>query len=183
VLSGRRRILVIGSGGSGKSTFAHELAQRTGIPLIQLDLFYWGPDWTAMEEEPWALCVEALARGETWIMDGNYGRSLETRLARCDAVVFFDLPRWICIAGVVRRWWTYRHRSRPDRPRGCAERLSPGFVRWVWSYPRQARPRIAQALAGAGPGVQIAVVSSRRAARALLDGVKVASAERAGKRS
>ncbi len=40
----RRRIMVIGSGGAGKSTFARELATRTGLRLIHLDRCYWRAD-------------------------------------------------------------------------------------------------------------------------------------------
>lgn len=40
---GVKRILVIGPGGSGKTTVARRLAQRTGLPPIHLDALFWPP--------------------------------------------------------------------------------------------------------------------------------------------
>jgi adenylate kinase family enzyme len=60
MLRDRRRIMVIGSGGAGKSTFARELAELRGLPLVHLDLHYWGPRWTPPSEEDWAERVRKL---------------------------------------------------------------------------------------------------------------------------
>ncbi len=55
-----KRILVIGSGGSGKSTFAERLAQATGLPLIHLDEVYWKAGWIEPSREAWACTTEQL---------------------------------------------------------------------------------------------------------------------------
>ena len=89
-----RKVLVIGSGGAGKSTFASKLSKRTGLPLIHLDSLYWRPGWIETSTAEWDQTIEHLLGRDTWIMDGNYGRTLERRLAACDTVIFLDLPLW-----------------------------------------------------------------------------------------
>ncbi len=89
--SALKRILVIGSGGSGKTTFARRLAERTKLPLIHLDALYWRPGWDPTPDEEWRAKVAELVNTPAWIMDGNYGGTLNIRLAACDAVVFLDI--------------------------------------------------------------------------------------------
>src|SRR5688500_12440346 len=119
-----QRILVIGSGGAGKSTFAAELARRLALPLIHLDALYWKSEWTPTPKDKWARLVAKAAAGERWIMDGNYGGTLDLRLGYCDAVVFLDMPRLLCLWRVVRRSIRFHGRSRPEMSDGCPERLS-----------------------------------------------------------
>jgi len=76
-----RKVLVIGSGGAGKSTFARRLAERTGLPLVHLDLLYWHDGWVPSANAEWDGVVARLVSQDDWIMDGNYGRTLVTRLA------------------------------------------------------------------------------------------------------
>jgi adenylate kinase family enzyme len=76
-----RRVLVIGSGGAGKSTFATRLAQLTGLPLFHLDALYWKPGWVETPKEVWSRTMGQLIAGARWVMDGNYGGTLEQRLA------------------------------------------------------------------------------------------------------
>ena len=137
-----RRVVVIGSGGAGKSTFSRALAQETGLPLIHLDRHFWRSGWEPTPKEEWNRVVEGLIQGPEWIMDGNYGGSMEPRLAAADTVVFLDTPRRTCLARVVRRRLTYGGASRPSLPPGCPERLTFQFLEWVWSYPTKRRPGI-----------------------------------------
>jgi adenylate kinase family enzyme len=110
-------------------------------------------------------------------MDGNYGGSLSIRLERCDAVVFLDLSRVVCLLGVVRRWLTYRSAERPDIPGGCPERLDLAFLRWVWNYPSEGRVRLLKGLELADPRVEIVCITRRRQARRLLDRVALGPAD------
>lgn len=164
----RKRIMVIGSGGAGKSSFSSELARQTQLPLFHLDRFYWGPGWTHVEEAQWSACVRELASRDRWIIDGNYGATLSVRVSRCDAIVFFDLPRLLCCWGVVKRWWRYRRSNRPDLPEGCREKLRPEFLKWVWDYPKRSRPGVLQAMEAAGSSVAIYRIHSRAEAREAL---------------
>src|SRR5690349_9780425 len=127
--------MVVGSGGAGKSTFSRELAARTGLPLLHLDLYYWKPGWVPTPRDEWFECVRQLSSNDSWIMDGNYAGSLAIGVQRCDAIVFFDMPRLVCLHGVVRRWLVHQFKRRPDLPEGCPERLNAAFLRWIWDYP------------------------------------------------
>lgn len=137
-----KRVLVIGSGGAGKSTLARRLADRTGLPLVHLDALYWMSGWRAPPKQEWARTVGHLVRQDAWVMDGNYGGTLDRRLAASDTVIFLDLSRWICLRRAVKRRIQFHRRSRPDRAEGCSEQLSWEFLRWIWNYPKEQRPRL-----------------------------------------
>jgi adenylate kinase family enzyme len=145
-----RRVLVVGSAGAGKTTLAIRLAPLLGLPLIHLDAEYWRPGWVETPPEEWPARVDALAAGDAWLMDGNYGATLEQRLARADAAVFLDVPRLTCLLRVIWRGLRYWGRTRPDLPPGCPERLAPSFLAWVWNYPRRSRGRVIELLAASG---------------------------------
>ena len=171
-----QRILVIGSGGAGKSTVAREIASRLDLPLIHLDALYWNPGWRATDKDAWERRVRELIAAPRWVMDGNYGGTLDLRLARCDAVVFLDLPRVICLWRVIRRRLEFRGRSRPDMAPECPEGLSADFVKWIWTYPRSRRPGILRRLANLRANQRAIVLSSDRAIRSFLDGLPGCSA-------
>ena len=137
-----KRVLVIGSGGAGKSTFAPRLGRRLGLPVIHLDRHFWHAGWVETPREVWRPKVEELCAGDKWIIDGNYSNTLELRLDACDTVIFLDLPRAVCLWRVLKRVVTYRRSSRPDMAEGCRERIDLKFLYWVWSYPYRRRPKI-----------------------------------------
>ena len=168
-----RRVIVIGSGGSGKSTLAARLGEATGLPVHHLDAIYWRPGWVATPAGEWKETVAALAAGPEWIMDGNYGGTMELRLAACDTAVFLDLPRSVCMARVLRRWWRHRGGSRPDMAPGCPEQVTGEFLRWIWRYPIDRRPSILRRLqAVAGEKRVVHLRSSREAERFLVDAAR-----------
>ena len=101
-----RRITVRGSSGSGKSTFAAELARRLGVPWIELDALSHGPNWSAPDPEVFRARVqEALdASPEGWVIDGDYdGKLGDTVLGPADTIVWLDLPLWVSYPRMVRR--------------------------------------------------------------------------------
>ena len=163
------KVLVIGAGGAGKTTFARALAERTGLPLIHLDTLYWSAGWTPTPNEEWDRTIERLIAGDEWIMDGNYGRTLPMRLAACDTVIFLDMPRVQSLWRVVRRSIRYRGRSRPDLPAGCPDQVTWEYIWWIWTYKKRRRPDIMRRLSAVPPGVRVVVLSSARKAREFLD--------------
>jgi len=141
-----KKILVIGAGGAGKTTFARQLGEILGIDVVHLDSFYWRPGWIEPPKDEWAKRIDAMLERDAWIMDGNYSGTLAHRLEACDAVVFLDLPRTICLWRVIKRLVMYRNTTRPDMAEGCPEHLNLEFLAWIWNSPKRTRPGIVKLL-------------------------------------
>ena len=137
-----KRVLVIGPGGSGKSTFAKRLGQILDIDVKHLDRHYWRAGWTKPSNEDWLKTVDELISADAWIIDGNFGGTLAKRVARCDTIIFLDMPRLVCLWRVTKRRLTYRKRSRPDMAEGCQEKLDLEFISWAWNYSNRSRPNV-----------------------------------------
>jgi len=137
-----KRVLVIGSGGAGKSTFARRLGALLELDVIHLDSLYWSAGWVEMPKDEWRKRVEELLSPGSWIMDGNYSGTLELRLAACDTVIFLDMSRLVCLWHLLKRAALYRNQRRPDMAEGCPERLNLDFVKWVWEYRKRSRPKV-----------------------------------------
>lgn len=155
-----KRILIIGTGGSGKTTLARRVAERTGLPLIHLDTLYWHPGWQPTPLEEWRATIQRLVSQDRWIMDGNYGATLDLRLEACDTVVFLDLPRLTCLWRVLKRQLRHVGRVRPELPAGCPERVSWQFLVWIWTYPARRRGDILQRLAALDQRKRVAILRS-----------------------
>lgn len=156
-----RRVLVIGSGGAGKSTLARRLGERLGLEVIHLDRFYWRAGWVETPKEEWARRVEELVGRGAWVMDGNYSGTLGRRLEACDTVVFLDLPRALCAWRVLKRLATSRWRGRPDMAEGCRDRFSFAFLKWVWTYGSRSRPKVLALIDEKRAGKRVIVLRSR----------------------
>ena len=164
-----KRVAVIGSGGAGKSMFARGLGERTALPVIHLDRLYWKPGWVEPPQDEWQVLHAELIQPERWIIDGNYGSTMEARVAAADTVIFLDLPRLECIRGALQRHWRHRAGGRPDMVAGQRERIDPKFLWWIWRYPDTRRPGVLARLAKLPPTTQVIRVRSRREARDVLD--------------
>ena len=163
-----RRVLVIGCSGAGKSTFVVKLASRTGLPLIHLDKEFWRPGWTLTPRAEWRARVAQLSAAPEWILEGNYDSSLDLRLPRADKVVWFDLPRHLCLRRVAKRVVTTYGQVRPDMGPGCPERFDLAFLKWIWNFNRTERPRIEALLDLYGAHLKPTIFRDDRDVRAFL---------------
>lgn len=132
-----KRILIIGSPGSGKSTFARKLAEMTDLPLYYLDMIYHNADHTMISEEEFNEKLEVILKKECWIIDGNYLRTMKMRLDDCDTVFFFDLPSDVCLEGVRSRIGT----KREDMP-WIEEAEDAEFMDYIRDFPYVQLPKI-----------------------------------------
>lgn len=132
-----KKVLVIGSPGAGKSTFARELAKLTGLPLVYLDQLFWNSDRTTVSGEVFDRRLEQALAKEAWIVDGNYQRTMEQRLKQCDTVFFLDFPVKTCLEGVRARFG----KPRADLPWVETEK-DWEFLEWIRQFPEQGRPKI-----------------------------------------
>lgn len=141
-----KKIIIIGSGGAGKSTFARRLGNLTGIEVLHLDKLYWKPNWQEPPKAEWKKLLETKLEKDEWIMDGNFGGTLEMRLKYCDTAIFIDLPRTVCVYRTLKRWIKYRDTNRPDMTVGCNEKFDLEFLGWVWNFQKKNKPKIEEKL-------------------------------------
>ncbi len=132
-----KRVMIIGCPGSGKSTFARALAQKTGLPLYYLDMMYWNPDRTTKPKEEFRAMLRETVALDEWIIDGNYGSTLEIRMDACDTVIFLDYPLKVCISGVEER----RGKPRADMPWVETE-PDLEFIEFIKKYNEESRPKV-----------------------------------------
>lgn len=170
-----RRVLILGCAGTGKSTMAAALGAKLGIPVVHLDEHYWRPGWVEVPPEEWPGKVAALVEAPAWVMDGNYLGTLPARLAACDTAIFLDRHRLVCLWRVIRRWWHFRGRTRPELPEGCLEKIDWEFVQWIWNYPRKVRSAVQAQLQEKSAAKFVVVLRSDREIAEFLAGLDVAS--------
>ncbi len=141
-----KRIMVIGCGGSGKTSLACEIGQILGIDVIHLDLLFWKPGWVETEKSKWKQIVKEVSSRKQWIIDGNYGGTIDVRLLVADTVIFLDVSRFLCLWRVMKRRILFHGKTRPDISEGCPESLSWDFIRWIWRFPKLKRPGLLEML-------------------------------------
>lgn len=130
-----RRVAIIGSPGAGKTTFAGKLADKTGLPLIHLDMYYHDPDKNYYEDQKaWSKRVERLASKDKWIIDGNNHTTYEQRFKRADTIIFLDFSRWTSLTGVIRRRIRHHRKPRHDMPSGWKEKLRVETLGYIWRF-------------------------------------------------
>lgn len=155
------RIVVIGNAGSGKSTLAIRLADRLHLPVLHLDTVFWLPGWVKAPQEAMEKAHHEWLPKPQWIIDGNYRRQLDDRLAHADTVFFLRYPTLISLFRAIRRAVLYRHRSRPDITAGCDEKFDAEFFRWIVRFRRDVEPHLEEALKR-HPHLQIHIIRSNK---------------------
>ena len=136
-----KRILLIGCPGSGKSTLAKKLGQKTGLPVIHLDTIYWLPHWERRPTEEFESILKEELEKETWIIDGNYNRTLDLRISYCDLIIYLDIPRRVCLWSVIKRRIQYANKTREDMQKECNEVIDYSFISYVYRFNKTHRKR------------------------------------------
>lgn len=131
------KVIVIGCPGSGKSTFSRALHELTGLPLYHLDLLNWNSDKTTVDKKVFIEKLKNVIAQDSWIIDGNYGSTIELRLKECDTVFFLDYPVDVCIDGVKSR----QGKTRSDMPWTETED-DEEFLEFIKNYNSQSRPNV-----------------------------------------
>ena len=151
-----QKVLVIGCSGAGKSTFARALRDAAGLPLYYLDMLWHKPDRTHISREAFDRALAEWLARPAWIIDGDYSRTLPTRLAACDTVFFLDYPTEVCLDAIRGRVGQLRE----DMP-WVEETLDPEFYEWVSNFARDERPLILDALARCAGSPEVITFHSR----------------------
>ena len=159
-----KKVIVIGCPGSGKSTVSRALHNKTGIPLYHLDMMYWNADKTTVEKSIFLERLSAVLEKNEWIIDGNYGSTMELRMAACDTVIFLDYPLDVCLDGIRER----RGKPRSDMPWIETEEDAE-FIEFIKNYEEQQKPKVLELLKKHSDK-NIIIFKSREQADAFLNG-------------
>lgn len=143
-----QRINVVGTSGSGKTTFARQLARLLDLPYYEMDRLFWKPGWQEPSDQEFFSKVEQVTSGPLWVLDGNYTRTLAIKWKRVQLVIWLD-PSFVqtvlrVTARTVRRAFT-REELWPGT--GNRESLAEAFlsrksiIRWAISTHRRNREK------------------------------------------
>ncbi len=151
-----KKAIVIGSPGAGKSTFSKKLHEKTGLGLYHLDMIWHLPDRTTISKEEFDEKLLEILKTDSWIIDGNYSRTIEMRLQYCDTVFLMDYPLDVCLDGAKERVG----QKREDIP-WVEEQLDEEFKQFILDYPKTQLPRIYQLIEQYQEGKEIQIFRSR----------------------
>ena len=84
------RVAVVGTSCTGKTTLARSLSEKLGVPHVELDALYWGPDWTPVPAESFRSAVEEAVAGPCWVIDGNYSRVRDVVWGHATDLIWLD---------------------------------------------------------------------------------------------
>lgn len=162
-----QKVIVIGSPGSGKSTFSRKLRDVTGLPLYYLDMLWHKPDKTTISKQEFDTKLKDILMRDKWIIDGNYNRTIEMRLKYCDAVFLMDFPVDICILGAESRVG----KQREDMPWHETE-LDSEFKQFIIDFPKEDLPRIYELIEKNREDKRVVIFKSREESEEYLRKVK-----------
>lgn len=150
-----QRIVILGRSGGGKSTLARRLGAKLGLPVIHIDSLFWKPGWTIGPKEAFRRDLAAAVAGDRWVTDGNFSNTFDLRLPRADLIIWVEQPRRLCLRRALLRAWRHYGRARPDLAPGCPERLDWEFLRYIWNFDRDTKPKIMEGIGEHGRGVPL----------------------------
>ncbi|PEJ59163.1 topology modulation protein [Bacillus sp. AFS002410] len=164
-----KKIVIIGSGGEGKSTFARQLGKKLNINVFHLDSLLWKPNWEIVPKVEQIKIQSELVKKEEWIIDGNYGGTMDLRINAADTIIFLDIPRLVCIYRALKRFIQYKNITRPDMREGCEEKFDLQFFKWIWSYPKTKKPLILNRLQRVSDGKDVVILKSSKEVKRFLE--------------
>ncbi len=143
-LAHSRRIVVVGTTGSGKTTLASQLARRFGCPHVELDALHWEPNWTEASLNVFRARTAQALNGDAWAVDGNYSKVRDVVWGRADTVVWLDYPLplvlWRLVSRTFRRIFTREELWSGNRERFREQFFSRDSL-FLWAFKTYRRRR------------------------------------------
>lgn len=140
---GFKRIILVGCMGSGKSWLSKRIAQITDYPLYHLDIEQWRPDWVKLSKGEQISRQKEIISGESWIIDGTWGGTMELRYAAADLIIYLEMNRFLCMWRSAKRVGKKRS-DFPDflEEKGVLSKEFFRFCKWIWMFPKNNKERI-----------------------------------------
>jgi adenylate kinase family enzyme len=127
-LAGCERILILGRTGSGKTTLARELAAALGVPHVELDSLYFGPDFGRAPLPVLRERTAAALAGDRWVVDGNKRAVRDLVWPRADTVIWLDYPFYVSLWRLTRRARTRTAALSAETTRAGRKRELPKLI-------------------------------------------------------
>ena len=158
-----KKVIIIGCPGSGKTTLAKALSEKTRLPLIHLDQIQWTGDWKCIRGEDFDRILLEKMQMPAWIIDGNYNRTIPMRLKECDTVIYLNYPTPVSFMGALKRVISNYGKVRDDMGGNCRERFDPTFFWFILTFNLKNRRRYCKLLNDTC-GKDIIILRSRKEA-------------------
>ena len=129
-----KKILVIGCPGSGKSTLSDKLSKMLNLNLVHLDKIFWKPNWLNVTAKEFDEKLAIELKKDSWIIDGNYKRTLNTRISYCDLIIYLDLDSQTCLNSYYNRVKTKEISIKGYISEGCIEEIDEEFVNYIKDF-------------------------------------------------
>ena len=155
------RIIIIGCPGSGKTTLARQLSHKLKLPLVHLDKIFWTGNWEHLSREEFDKLLLIELQKPQWVIDGNFNRSIPTRLQYCDTVIYLDFPQITCIISVLKRVIFSYGKTRPDMGGNCPEKFDLEFLKLIWNFNKEHKRNYYQTFKSI-KNKQVIILNSRK---------------------
>lgn len=140
------KYLIIGSPGSGKTSLALKLSEKTKLPIYSLDQIFWKPGWQKVTQEEFISAIQQIRSLPPGIIEGCYPKIIELCLDMTEIVIYLDISRYKCINRMLFRTLTHLGRQRPNAPEGCLERFDKNFFKYIWNFRKNYELKIRQSI-------------------------------------
>jgi adenylate kinase family enzyme len=177
-----KRVAVVGTSCSGKTTFAKDLAACLDAPHVELDAVFWGPDWRPAPDDEFRFAVSEALSGDRWVVDGNYSKVRDIIWPPATCVVWLNYPFRTVFRRALSRT-TRRVFRREEIFSGNRETFRSAFLIresilwWVITTHRKNKRRYGQLLDGSTfPHLRVVELRRSREAAEFLTAVRATDA-------
>ena len=141
LLNNMKKVILIGSPGSGKSYLTSHLKDKVDLPIYHLDKLYWYDDWKHISRQELINKQEEIMKNDKWLIDGHFQSTLENRIKNADTIIHFNMSGLTCVNGVKHR--IKNHPIRDDMPSSCIEKeLDPAFETCMLNFKKEKNKEI-----------------------------------------
>ncbi|QDR64713.1 hypothetical protein [Mammaliicoccus sciuri] len=137
-----KKVVILGSSGSGKSYLSKKLSRELSIEVYHLDNLMRKSDWIPVSYKQKCDIQKKILSNDTWIIEGNYTNILDERLLEADTIIFLNINKYKCIFNVIKRTFIYRNKDRPDKPYNAIDKLNLHLLIWTWNFNKNEKPVI-----------------------------------------
>ena len=140
---GKKKIVITGLPGSGKTSFATKLSKSLNIPLYHLDKIVFLPGGAKRDKNEFIQLQNEIIKKKEWIIEGCGLSTLEMRYSQAAIVIYFEVSRWLCLWRSLKRFLLERN-LHPDTPEGCSKVFNFTLIKYIWGFKKNHKLKIKQ---------------------------------------